>query len=145
MDCALCQPAKSSELHSSQHWRVLVNHNQNKLGKCLICLERHEEDICNLSEDEVRDLWEVIRLLKVTLVSCFRPDHFNYAFLMNQDHHVHLHVIPRYYGKRVFAGIEFLDDEAVTDQRLSEQIQRQIVEVLAAGMLRNVRKDRSQV
>jgi diadenosine tetraphosphate (Ap4A) HIT family hydrolase len=26
----------------------------------------------------------------------FAPDHFNYAFLQNQDRHVHQHVIPRY-------------------------------------------------
>ena len=26
----------------------------------------------------------------------FAPDHFNYAFLQNQNRHVHLHVIPRY-------------------------------------------------
>jgi diadenosine tetraphosphate (Ap4A) HIT family hydrolase len=138
MSCALCQPAGSSELHSSQFWRVLVNHNQNKLGKCLICLKRHEEDICNLSEDEVRDLWEVIRLLKAALVSCFRPDHFNYAFLMNQDRHVHLHVIPRYHDRRLFAGIEFLDDEAAAERRLPERIQRRIVETLADGMQRTV-------
>jgi diadenosine tetraphosphate (Ap4A) HIT family hydrolase len=41
----------------------------------------------------------------------FGPDHFNYAFLQNQDRHAHLHVIPRYASARVFAGIEFADPD----------------------------------
>ena len=39
----------------------------------------------------------------------FAPDHFNYAFLQNQDRHVHLHVIPRYQSPRWLAGTEFKD------------------------------------
>ncbi|HUT15279.1 MAG TPA: HIT domain-containing protein, partial [Anaerolineae bacterium] len=86
-----------------------MNRNQNKLGKCMICLRRHDEDICNLSNREVRELWAVIRRVKAALESCFQPGHFNYSFLMNQDAHVHLHVIPRYHDMRVFAGFEFHD------------------------------------
>jgi diadenosine tetraphosphate (Ap4A) HIT family hydrolase len=58
--------------------------------------------------------------------------------LMNQDRHVHLHVIPRYHDRRLFAGIEFLDDEAATERGLPELIQRRIVETLADGMQRTV-------
>jgi len=130
MNCVLCQPLEADEAHSFEHWRVVVNHNQNKLGKCMICLKRHDEDICNLSEDEIRELWSIIRNLKAVLISCFQPDHFNYAFLMNQDAHVHLHVIPRYRGKRTFAGVEFQDNDDITNQKLPEETQRQIVAVL---------------
>lgn len=41
----------------------------------------------------------------------FQPDHFNYAFLQNQDRHIHLHIIPRYNEPRVFAGITFDDPD----------------------------------
>ena len=46
-----------------------------------------------------------------TLLTAFQPDHFNYAFLQNQDRHVHCHVIPRYAGTRRFAGMEFTDPD----------------------------------
>ncbi len=133
--CVLCQPLEADEVYSTDHWRVVVNYNQNKLGKCMVCLKRHDEDICDLSEEEVHDLWAIIRKLKAVLMSCFQPDHFNYAFLMNQDAHVHLHVIPRYRETRTFARIEFRDSDAITEQRLPEHIHRQIVTALreAAG------------
>ena len=130
VQCALCQPLEADGVCSNDHWRVVVNYNQNKLGKCMACLKRHEEDICNLSDEEVRDLWAIIRRLKAALMSRFRPDHFNYAFLMNQDAHVHLHIIPRYRGIRTFAGTEFQDNDAITELRLPEHIGRQLVAVL---------------
>ena len=64
------------------------------------------------------------------LTSCFQPDHFNYAFLMNKDAHVHLHIIPRYRGQRAFAGVEFQDNDNITNRQLPEHIQTQIVAVL---------------
>jgi diadenosine tetraphosphate (Ap4A) HIT family hydrolase len=81
-------------------WRVVVNHNQDKLGKVMLSLGRHEEDVSNLTEAEVSALWAVMRRVKAALDACFQPDHYNYAFLMNQDRHVHLHVIPRYRDTR---------------------------------------------
>jgi diadenosine tetraphosphate (Ap4A) HIT family hydrolase len=130
VDCVLCQPLETYEVCSFQYWRVVVNYNQNKLGKCMICLKRHDEDICNLSQDEVSELWDVIRKLKVALLACFQPDHFNYAFLMNQDAHVHLHVIPRYRQDRLFAEIDFQDNDEVTKLELPAQIEKQIVAIL---------------
>ena len=135
--CALCQPIAADEVYATNCWRVVVNYNQNKLGKCMVCLKRHDEDICNLSEEEVRDLWAIIRKLKAVLTSCFQPDHFNYAFLMNQDAHVHLHVIPRYRGTCTFAGVEFQDSDALTEQRLPEPIHRQIVAALREALSGN--------
>ena len=38
MKCALCQPLDTDEIGSTEHWRVVVNHNQDKLGKCMIRL-----------------------------------------------------------------------------------------------------------
>jgi diadenosine tetraphosphate (Ap4A) HIT family hydrolase len=138
-ECALCQPSDADGVCSSEHWRVIVNHNQNRLGKCMICLKRHDEDICNLSDEEVRDLWAIIRELKVALGSCFQPDHFNYAFLMNQDAHIHLHVIPRYRGIRTLAGIKFQDSDATTQRTLPERVQRQIASALRDALRINPR------
>ncbi len=45
------------------------------------------------------------------LTEAFRPDHFSYAFLQNQDRHVHLHVVPRYAALRAFAGTTFQDPD----------------------------------
>jgi len=135
-DCVLCQPPEADVVYASQHWRVLVNRNQNKLGKCMICLRRHDEDVCNLSNREVRELWAVIRRVKAALTSCFQPDHFNYSFLMNQDAHVHLHVIPRYQGPRVFAGFEFWEKGSNVDLRLPLPSHEQVIATLREALSR---------
>jgi diadenosine tetraphosphate (Ap4A) HIT family hydrolase len=45
------------------------------------------------------------------LTAALQPDHFNYAFLQNQDRQVHLHVIPRYATSRSCAGETFEDPD----------------------------------
>ncbi len=87
--------------------------------------------------DPLADLhctFEFIRKLKHVLTSCFQPDHFNYSFLMNQDSHVHLHVIPRYRGIRTFVAIQFLDSEDITQRRLPENAHREVATVLREGL-----------
>lgn len=58
------------------------------------------------------------------LRSLFAPDHFNYAFLQNQDRHVHLHVIPRYAAERSFAGEVFTDPDYPAHYAVPSPIRR---------------------
>jgi diadenosine tetraphosphate (Ap4A) HIT family hydrolase len=96
-------------LREGAHWFLTPNLNQNFLGKCMIVLRRDEELVTNLSEDEWRELRELIVWLTERLRAAFAPDHFNYAFLQNMDRQVHLHVMPRYASAREFAGETFED------------------------------------
>lgn len=110
-DCVLCRPSSTPILHESRFWRVAVNRNQNLLGKLIIVLERHEEDVTLLQPDEWFELQPEVAWAVARLRDAFAPDHFNYAFLQNQDRHVHLHVIPRYANARRIAGIDFTDPD----------------------------------
>jgi len=108
--CALCATElQTPVVRESRFWRTAVNRNQDLLGKMIICLLRHEESVTALTTDEWKELHEEVRWTTNRLQQAFAPDHFNYAFLMNMDHHVHLHVIPRYVGTRTLEGAEFSD------------------------------------
>jgi len=96
------------------HWHVVVNHNQNYLGKVMLVLRRHATDATALTTHEQTEFWKLLGDVKTALLGAFQPDHFNYAFLMNLDAHVHMHIIPRYAQARFFAGRTF------TDGRLGE-------------------------
>ena len=109
--CAVCGPLLTPILGESAHWRVALNLNQNLLGKCIIVLRRHEEQVTRLTPDEWADLQQQVQAITDGLRLAFQPDHFNYAFLQNQDRHVHLHVIPRYAGPRQVAGLRFEDPD----------------------------------
>ncbi|MGZ4390387.1 MAG: HIT family protein [Gaiellaceae bacterium] len=98
-------------IRRSAYWRTTVNRNQNLLGKLVVVLLRHEEYVAALTPEEWRELHEEVTWATERLRVAFAPDHFNYAFLQNQDRHVHLHVIPRYAGSRSLGGVEFEDPD----------------------------------
>ncbi len=118
-NCWMCGPSEDELLRSSD-WRVVLNWNQDRLGKVMIALLRHEEDVTNLSDDEVLSLWKQVRRVTGVLRELFEPDQFNYSFLMNLDPHAHFHVIPRYRGPREFLGETFVDEAGGGERRLSE-------------------------
>ena len=90
-------------------WVLAVNRNQNLLGKTMLVLRRPCSAVVDLDQTE----WSLLHteVVRVTsgLRSLFQPDQFNYAFLMNVDAQVHLHVIPRYAALRTWRGREFTD------------------------------------
>ena len=88
---------------------MAINANQNLLGKLIVVLRRHEEIVAALTQSEWQELFVDVQWATARLREAFAPDHFNYAFLQNEDRHVHLHVIPRYADPRRIAGTEFAD------------------------------------
>lgn len=111
VDCSLCDPELSPVIAESPYWRLVLNRNQNLLGKCFLSLRRHLEVVPELSNAEWVDLHRQLARTTQVLAVAFAPEHFNYAFLQNEDRHVHLHVIPRYAQPRQFEGITFSDPD----------------------------------
>ena len=77
----------------------------------MLVLLRHETDVTSLTEAEQGEFWQLLTVIREALSRLFQPDHYNYAFLMNEDRHVHFHVIPRYAKSREFAGLIFTDGQ----------------------------------
>lgn len=98
-------------LRRGEHWLVALNRNQNLLGKAMIVLLRENELVTAVTAAEWTELHEHLVWTTRRLRDAFAPDHFNYAFLQNQDRQVHLHVVPRYASPREFAGLVFEDPD----------------------------------
>ncbi|HWQ14908.1 MAG TPA: hypothetical protein VNL77_19065 [Roseiflexaceae bacterium] len=109
--CSLCHHDLGPLILSSPAWRLILNHNQNLLGKCFLALARHEERVARLTAIEWADLHRQLIVATQVLQYAFQPDHYNYAFLQNQDRHVHMHIIPRYAQPRTFASFVFGDPD----------------------------------
>jgi diadenosine tetraphosphate (Ap4A) HIT family hydrolase len=109
--CRLCDPRLSPVLAEGTHWRLVLNRNQNLLGKCFLTVRRHVEAVADLTPEEWLDLQPELQRATRALTTTFRPDHFNYAFLQNQDRHVHLHIIPRYAAPRSLGATVFVDPD----------------------------------
>jgi diadenosine tetraphosphate (Ap4A) HIT family hydrolase len=84
----------------------------------MLVLRGHVEQVSALSEEQWLDLHRQIAHVTGALQTAFAPEHFNYAFLQNQDRHVHLHVIPRYANVRAFNGLEFIDPDYPSHYRV---------------------------
>src|SRR5438105_365076 len=110
-DCSLCSPTLSPILAEGDHWRLVLNTNQNFLGKCMWVLRRHVEPVPAVTSAEWLELHALLGRTKQMLDRTFHPDHYNYAFMQNQDRHVHMHIVPRYAASRTFDGIEFGDPD----------------------------------
>ncbi len=109
--CGLCSRSLGPVVAESDSWRLILNRNQNLLGKCFLVSRRHIEAVCDLGAAEWADLRDEVVRATASLQSAFQPDHFNYAFLQNQDRHVHLHLIPRYAAQRCWNGLIFTDPD----------------------------------
>lgn len=90
-------------------WTVAVNYNQDLLGKTMLVLNRACVSVTDVRLDEWADLHRQIGRVTYGLNTLFAPDGYNFAFLMNQDPEVHLHVLPRYHGQRFWKGLNFED------------------------------------
>lgn len=111
VNCSLWSSDLGPVIVASDYWKLILNHNQNLLGKCFLVLGRHMEVITQITPAEWMDLHKQVTLATQALILAFKPDHFNYAFLQNQDRHVHLHIIPRYAEQRLFADSTFDDPD----------------------------------
>lgn len=96
-------------IERGEMWTTAVNHNQNLLGKTMLVLNRPCDSVTGIGPGEWSDLHRQITRVVVSLDLLFQPDLYNYAFLMNEDRQVHLHVIPRYRSSRSWDGHDFDD------------------------------------
>lgn len=92
-----------------EHWTIATNLNQNLIGRVIVVAARPVDSVAALSAGEWQDLHRKIGRTRAALDTLFHPDQYNYAFLMNQDAQVHLHVVPRYGQPRQWAGDTYDD------------------------------------
>jgi diadenosine tetraphosphate (Ap4A) HIT family hydrolase len=144
-DCPLCGTLLTTVLGETRYWRTALNTNQQLLGQAIIVLRRHEESVAALTADEWIDLRSELIRMTTALDQAFQPDHYNYAFLQNQDRHVHLHVFPRYATARWIGGAEFTDPAYPDHYRVPSPTRTVDAAVMAAteAALGSSHRDRS--
>ncbi len=96
-------------IERGQHWTIATNLNQNLIGRLIVVAARDVDSVTALSPGEWQDLHRHVGRTRVALDALFQPDQYNYAFLMNQDAQVHVHVVPRYAQPRQWAGETYVD------------------------------------
>jgi diadenosine tetraphosphate (Ap4A) HIT family hydrolase len=108
MACGVCAGLRHI-VERGEFWTLALNLNQNLPGRTLLVLNRHREHVSGLTAEGWTGLHPCIARTTAALDDLFGPDQYNFAFLMNLDSHVHLHVVPRYASPRTWRGETYTD------------------------------------
>ena len=91
-------------------WTWSVRPAQATLGSGVLSLNRYAARFSDVTAAEMAQLAELVARLEQAVYSAFDYQAINYLMLMMVDHQVHFHVIPRYDSRRLFAGLQWLDE-----------------------------------
>ena len=133
-------------LFETIYWKIILFEDQAYLGRCVIVLKRHCDELSNLTLDEWSDFYEVVKKLEFALKKTFKATMFNWACLMNDAYksknpkpQVHWHFRPRYEHEVRFADETFIDKEfghhyaRSTDSPVSDEIFMKIISKVREG------------
>ncbi len=131
--------APASCIYRYQHWLVMLRPQQATLGALVLAALEPAKAFSDLSTGSFTELEQVTRDIESCLKRVFEYDKLNYLMLMMVDPDVHFHVIPRYSGRKLFAGHEFEDKawpgppDLAYKNETDEAMNQKIIDVLAAN------------
>jgi diadenosine tetraphosphate (Ap4A) HIT family hydrolase len=123
MDCPFCDKEALHPIFEGRYWKVVINPDQKHLGRHMIILNRHSENVFDLSKKEMDEAWKLAKQSTEALDRIYHPDMYNYAFLMNGVRHVHMHVYPRYKDERTVDGVTFKDERYGKNMGIQEKME----------------------
>lgn len=105
-DCALCRLVRSEAWEDDYSYRVAdmqrgklyLQKNQYVQGYCILITNRHYAELHQMRPQEYSRFLEDMVSVGAALMRVFDADKMNYQILGNEQPHVHVHFIPRYYG-----------------------------------------------
>ena len=120
MECESCERLKGNNnlICETNYWKISLNPEQRYVGRSVVALKRHCEDLSNLTKEELLDFHVVVKNIETTIKKAFNATLFNWGCLMNDTYqkenptpHVHWHLRPRYKNPVLLEGILFEDKE----------------------------------
>lgn len=100
---------------TTQYWKIVLVEDQMYLGRLVIKTIRPCESLPELTEEEQKDFFILIKKLETFYKEIVGATMFNYSCLMNNAYrdgetpHVHYHFRPRYKNPVTLLGYTFAD------------------------------------
>jgi ATP adenylyltransferase len=135
--CIFCEPEEELLVQAGAHAVIVMNKFPYSSGHVLVAPHRHVGDFGLLSPDEVQE----VHALAARTVEVLREEYgahgFNLGWNLGRvagagiEHHVHLHVVPRWNGDTSFMPV--LGDVKVLPEHLLETARRLRTRFSGAG------------
>lgn len=98
-------------VHRGTHCFVLMNRFPYTGGHMMVLPNRAVPDLEDLTHDEFRELWDLVKVAVKALKLSFRCDAVNVGINLgeaaggSQSNHIHVHVVPRWVGDANFMSV----------------------------------------
>ena len=125
-DCVFCKMIEEKidrEIARLPNSLVVLDRDQTYKGKTLVILNRHCEDLSQISEEERNGMFSDMNKVSEAVKSATDADRMNYAMLGNGVPHLHFHVFPRFEGDKNWGDAPWPSD----DKRLSDEEYMELV------------------
>ena len=102
-DCVFCNISQDRVIAQNNLCFAIYDGFPVSRGHVLIIPKRHVADYFSLTEEELMEMHQMMRELKIRLDADLTPDGYNVGVNVNEAagqtvFHVHIHLIPRYKG-----------------------------------------------
>ncbi|GEM_PF-52674 len=125
--CRLQEPGKDEEnkvIYRGRTCYVVLNIYPYNTGHVMVAPYRHVADPCELTREELLELWETVNLALKAIKLAYGPHGFNVGMNLGRvagagvEDHLHIHVVPRWLGDTNFMPV--LADTKVISQHIEE-------------------------
>jgi ATP adenylyltransferase len=131
--CFFCRELKEKRdkknliLYQGERVFVVMNRYPYNNGHLMIAPKRHYLDLERLSDEESKELFDLLRVSVKVLKACFHPRGFNIGVNIGKvggagETHLHLHVVPRWAGDTNFMPV--MAETKVVPEYLEKTYQR---------------------
>jgi ATP adenylyltransferase len=135
--CIFCAAKKARRpkyaLSKTRHSICMLNIYPYNNGHVMVSPLRHVRDLNNLNDEEILDLFGLVKKIKNALDKVLKPEGYNIGINLSKAAgagiagHMHIHIVPRWTGDTNFMPV--ISDTKIISQSLDE-LQRKLKNAL---------------
>ena len=137
-DCVLCAEFGEEVLFKTNHWRIIVVHDDVKAPAfCRVIWHNHVAEMTDLSPDERTEFMNAVYAVETAMREVLQPAKINLASLGNVVPHLHWHIIARFTEDACFPAPIWANAVRESALRLPEkwvqQVQQKLISYFQAA------------
>jgi ATP adenylyltransferase len=149
--CIFCKKPKERKdkenliLYQGNDAFIIMNKFPYNNGHLMVVPKHHYKDMDQLSEEEFRELFYLLKTSTQVLKKCFHPHGFNIGMNIGKvggagEEHIHFHIVPRWIGDTNFMPV--LGETKIIPEHLEETYKKLHSAFKAISLRRIDRKGR---